>query len=54
MELVDRLAAARPADKASVDLKTYKGVVSPWDGWQHLEARGRFWAARLADIALRS
>jgi hypothetical protein len=54
VELVDRLAAARPADRAAVDLKTYKGVRPPWSDWSHVESRARFWAARLADIAMRS
>ncbi|MGH9360748.1 MAG: hypothetical protein ACRD2T_02440 [Thermoanaerobaculia bacterium] len=51
-ELADRLAAARPADKTSVELRTYKGVVPPWDDWGHLQGRGRLWAGRIASQLL--
>ena len=54
MELVDRLAAARPADRAAVDLATYKGIQTPWNGWPFLEARSRFWAGRLSALVLGS
>jgi hypothetical protein len=54
VELADRLAAARPADRASVDLRTYKGVQPPWHEWKHIEDRSRFWAARIAGMAMES
>ena len=53
LELVDTLAAARPVDRGALDLKTYKGIVPPWDDWRHIEARARFWAARLAKLSMR-
>ena len=51
-ELVERLAAAAPSDKAAVDLTHYRGIKPPWNDWRHLAARGRHWAQRLAPIAL--
>jgi hypothetical protein len=52
VELIDRLAAARPADRVAVDLATYKGIRAPWNDWTFLESRSRFWASRLSGIAL--
>jgi len=54
VELVDRLASVRPADRAAVDLATYKGILAPWNEWPFLEARSRFWASRLSAVALGS
>ena len=51
-EVVERLAAAAPADKADVDLTQYRGIEPPWNDWRHLAARGRYWARRLAPIVL--
>src|SRR5439155_7268889 len=51
-EVAERLAAAAPADKADVDLTPYRGIKPPWTDWRHLAARGRYWARRLAPIAL--
>lgn len=51
-EVVERLAAAAPSDKAAVDLAHYRGIKPPWNDWEHLAARGRYWAQRLAPIAL--
>jgi len=51
-EVVERLAAAAPADKADVDLTQYRGIKPPWNEWRHLAARGRYWARRLAPIVL--
>ncbi len=53
VELVDRFGAARPADRESVDLTTYKGVRPPWNDWKYLEERSRFWAGRLAAVVLK-
>ncbi len=52
IELVDRLAGAQPEDRSDVDLRTYKGVQPPWDGWAHLQKRGRHWATRLTALIL--
>ena len=51
-EVVERLAAAAPADKADVDLTQYRGIKPPWNDWRHLASRGRYWARRLAPIVL--
>ncbi len=48
MEVVERLAAAAPSDSPEVDLRTYKGLVAPWNDWSHLATRGRHWATVLA------
>jgi len=48
VEVLERLAAAAPSDAPEVDLGTYKGLVTPWNDWSHLSARGRHWAAVLA------
>jgi len=53
VEVVERLAAASPADAAAVDLATYKGLVPPWNDWHHLSTRGRHWAGVLAAAHLR-
>ena len=53
VEVVERLAAASPSDAAQIDLSTYKGLVSPWNDWSHLETRGRYWAVLLAQTILR-
>jgi hypothetical protein len=51
--LVDRLACARPADRDGVEWSSYRGVVAPWNAWEHVESRGRAWAARLAAEVLK-
>lgn len=51
-EVVERLAGAAPSDASEVDLRTYKGIVAPWNDWAHLAARGRHWAAVLAKTLL--
>ncbi len=48
VEVVERLAAATPSDAPSIDLHTYKGLIAPWNDWDHLAARGRHWAGLLA------
>ena len=47
-EVVERLGAAAPSDAPAVDLRSYKGLVAPWNDWAHLAARGRHWASVLA------
>src|SRR5439155_3657622 len=37
-EVVERLAAAAPADKADVDLTQYRSIKPPWNDWRHLTA----------------
>jgi hypothetical protein len=51
-EVAERLAAAQPSDLAAVDLCTYRGLVTPWTSWEHVAARGRFWAPVAARVAL--
>jgi len=48
VEVIERLAAAAPSDRPSIDLQSYKGLVAPWSDWGHLAARGRHWAEVLA------
>lgn len=43
-EVVERLAAAAPADLAEVELSSYRGLVAPWNRWEHVVARGRHFA----------
>lgn len=51
-EVVERLAAAAPADVAAVDLSRYRALVPPWTDWRHVAQRGRHWATHLARLAL--
>ena len=51
-ELVERLAAATPADTGSVELASYRGLEPPWNDWDHVAARGRHWVTRLARLVL--
>ena len=51
-ELVERLAGAAPADLGQVELATYRGLVAPWNGWDHLAARGRHFAESIAHLLL--
>lgn len=48
VEVAERLAAAAPSDAPEIDLRSYKGLVAPWNDWTHLAARGRHWAGVLA------
>ena len=52
MELADRLEAARPSDLAEIDLRSYKGLLQPWNDWSRLRARGKAWATIVARLAL--
>jgi hypothetical protein len=51
-EVVERLAAATPVDLAQIDLRHYRALQPPWNNWDHVVARGRYWAQQLARIAL--
>ena len=52
-EVVERLGAAQPVDAVEINLASYKGLKAPWNDWQHLTDRGRFWARILGDSLLR-
>jgi hypothetical protein len=51
-EVAERLAAAAPADAATIDLPRYRGLRQPWNDWLYLAERGRFWAPIVARIAM--
>ena len=51
-EVVERLAAAAPADIANVDLRHYRALQPPWTDWAHVTARGRHWAEVIARTLL--
>ena len=51
-EVTERLAAAAPIDAPQIDLKAYRGLVSPWNDWSYVVARGRAWAPILARVVL--
>jgi hypothetical protein len=52
VEVTERLAAANPVDAPEVELETYRGIVAPWNEWDHLAGRGRHWAGVLARLVL--
>jgi hypothetical protein len=52
-EVIDRLGSARPVDVAEIDLASYRGLQPPWNDWEHVASRGRWWAEVLADLLLR-
>ncbi len=52
VEVVERLTAASPSDKPGIELRSYKGLVAPWNDWGHLAARGRHWAGVLGAALL--
>ena len=51
-EVAERLAAAAPSDRAAIDLRSYRGLISPWSDWRHLAERGRRWAKTVARVVL--
>ena len=51
-EVVDRLARAEPGDRAAVELASFRGLQPPWTAWDHLAARGRQYAQRLAALII--
>lgn len=51
-EVAERLAAAHPSDLASVDLSSYRGLIAPWNSWEHVVERARRWAPLVARLAL--
>ena len=38
---------------AEIDLASYRGLQPPWNDWEHVASRGRWWAEALADLLLR-
>jgi len=52
-EVGERLGQGRPRDAAEIDLATYRGLVPPWNRWDHLLSRGRFWSGVVAELVLR-
>jgi hypothetical protein len=52
-ELGERLAAACPSDRATIDLASYRGLRPPWNDWDHVISCGRRWAETVASLALR-
>lgn len=53
-EVAERLAAAAPRDIADINLKQYRALRPPWNDWEHLTRRGRYWAQHVARAALGS
>lgn len=51
-EVVERLGSAQPVDVAAIDLASYRGLRPPWNDWQHVTSRGRFWGRVLAALLL--
>ena len=51
-EVSERLAAAKPPDLAEIDLNRYRGLRPPWNDWNHVASRGRFWSAVVARVVL--
>ena len=51
-EVVERLAGVSLADAEKMDLASYRGLVEPWNRWEHIVSRGRAWAPLLARVAL--
>jgi hypothetical protein len=51
-EVAERLGAAMPADRAEIDLPTYRGLRPPWNDWSYVVARGRAGAPAVARVAL--
>lgn len=52
-EVVERLAGADPHDRVEVDLRSYRGLIAPWNDWEFVAQRGRCHAERLASLVLR-
>ena len=51
-EVVVRLVEALPPDRGAIELATYKGLVAPWNDWDHLGVRGREWGKVLSQVLL--
>lgn len=51
-EVIERLGSGRPVDATEIDLASYRGLIPPWNDWEHVTARGRAWAGTLADLLL--
>jgi hypothetical protein len=51
-EVAERLAGAMPRDVADIDLQQYRGLLAPWNDWNHVITRGRYWAQVVARVVL--
>ena len=51
-EVIERLASSAPADLPEVELSSYRGLVSPWNRWEHVQERGRHFAQLLTRALL--
>jgi hypothetical protein len=51
-EVIERLGSGQPVDASEIDLASYRGLVPPWNDWEHVTARGRAWAETLVDLLL--
>jgi hypothetical protein len=51
-EVAERLGAAAPTDLNEIDLVRYRSLKPPWNDWNHLSERGRWWAQRVARLVL--
>ncbi len=51
-ELIERLASAAPHDLADVELRSYKGLVAPWNDWGFVKEQGARLAGLLAAATL--
>lgn len=51
-EVAERLAAATPVDLGEIDVRHYRALQPPWNNWDHVAARGRYWGQRVARIVL--
>ena len=51
-EVSERLAAAKPSDLAEIELSQYRGLLAPWNDWDHVANCGRRWAPVVARIVL--
>ncbi len=52
VEVVERLARAKPIDAPEIELASYRQLVEPWQDWTHLASRGRHFGEVLAALAL--
>ncbi len=51
-EVADRLGTGSPPDRGQVDLASYRGLIAPWNDWNHVVWCGRHWAEVLAQLAM--
>jgi hypothetical protein len=51
-EVIERLGDGAPVDLGDVELQTYRGLTPPWNDWSHVNALGRVYSSRLAEVLL--